>query len=61
MNYDFRKTGIKIFIISILIIILMGMMNVELNIRLFVSTILIGISIFLTFFGDFSPPNDDDY
>jgi len=67
MQYDFRKLGIKIFVISVLLIILLNLVPLEIsiNIKLFFGTLLFGSSIFLIFFGQFNPadhdhPSEDD-
>jgi hypothetical protein len=63
MKYDFRKTGIKIFIISVAVLILLKQVDISLNIRLFIGTFFIGIAIFFIIFGKFNSldnNNDDD-
>ncbi|MGM0379199.1 MAG: hypothetical protein ACQEQE_05585 [Bacillota bacterium] len=59
MRYNFKKFGIKLLIMVILILVLLKYMNVSLNIRLFLGTFGIGSSLFLIFFSKFDPPEDD--
>jgi hypothetical protein len=59
MLYDFRKLGIKIFIFSVVLLVLLNQFTVSINIKLFLGTLLVGSSIFLIFFGQFNPADHD--
>lgn len=59
MRYDFRKLGIKILIFSVLFLVLLNQFPVNINIKLFLGTLLLGSSIFLIFFGQFNPADHD--
>lgn len=61
MRYNFRKLGVKIFIFSVLFMILLNQLplNISINIKLFFATLLFGSSIFLMFFGQFNPADHD--
>ncbi len=60
MKYDFRKNGIKLFIISIVVLILLKQVDISLNIRLFIGTFFIGTALFFIIFGKFNSLDDDD-
>ncbi len=60
MKYNFRKTGIIFLLISIVFLFFLSKIDVSLNIRLFLGSFSIGTSIFLIFFGNFNPDEDDD-
>lgn len=60
MKYDFRKLGIKILIISIIMLIGLSKLKIDLNIRLFIGTFSIGTGIFLMAFGNFNPEDHDN-
>jgi|LGOV01.1.fsa_nt_gb uncharacterized membrane protein len=60
MRYDFRKTGIKLFLISVLVLVLLSKFNVSLNIRLFLGTFFIGSSLFFIIYGKFTELGEDE-
>lgn len=60
MKYDFRKMGIKLFLISVLVLILLSKLSVSLNIRLFLGTFFIGSSLFFIIYGKFDELGEDD-
>ena len=60
MKYDFRKMGIKLFLISVLVLILLSRFSVSLNIRLFLGTFFIGSSLFFIIYGKFNELGEDD-
>jgi len=59
MRYDFRKLGIKIFIFSILLVVVLNQFPVSINVKLFFGTLTFGTSIFLIAFGQFNPADHD--
>ena len=60
MKYNFRKTGINFLLISIVFLFFLSKIGVSLNIRLFLGSFAIGTSIFLIFFGEFNPDEDEN-
>lgn len=60
MRYDFRKLGLKIFILAVAVLLLMNQFPISINIKLFLSTLMFGSALFLIFFGQFEPPEDMD-
>jgi len=60
MKYNFRKTGISFLLISIVFLFFLSKLGISLNIRLFLGSFSIGTSIFLIFFGNFNPDEDEE-
>lgn len=60
MKYNFQKTGIKIFLVSVALLVLMTMFDLSFYFRLFIGTFLIGTAVFLIASGNLKPPEDDE-